>query len=352
MSVPTWEDTQYRCQICMQILSSDLGSEMCPQIVCENIHTVCKKCTLTIRQDPTPKCPQCRFVLRKDNVPNRDVIFMLSIANMRCGGCDNRVAMSCATARKHSKECSENHILCPLLNNDIILSQCTHSMSVSTLWEHCQQFHASANTNGTSLVTATPCENDQWTAMLSISLTFERNHYTFFTVTTPKTKYNMCVHVTKEESARADPKITICVRRFFAETELTFHKKIVSVEIGTMCGLLVPIPAMLSVYEDFSSLTKLDTKARADKIIEIPVSLLTQMQQGDEVDVLDAVPSTLGMQDSVLPPAESRSNSRVPVTRLKMTLSIQFWFQQHTTAMPLDEPPRSALNGSTSQEVL
>jgi len=224
-------------------------------------------------------------------------------------------------------------------------------MSVSSLWEHCQQFHVSANTNGTSLVTATPCENDMWTAMLSISLTFERNHYTFFTVTTPKSKYNMCVHVTKEESAHADPKIAICVRRFFAETELTFYKKIVSVEVGTMCGILVPIPTMLSVYEDFSSLAKLDSKARADKMIQIPVSLLTQMQRDDEVDVDDALPSTLEMQDSVAPPADSRPNSRVPVTRLKMTLSIQFWFQQNTTAVPLQEPPRSPLNGSKSPEV-
>ena len=136
---------------------------------------------------------------------------------------------------------------------------------------------------------------------------------------------------------------------FFQSTGRGDTKVLGKDEVGTMCGLLVPIPAMLSVYEDFSSLAKLDTKARADKIIEIPVSLLMQMQQGDEVDVFDVPPSTLGMQDSVLPPAESRPNSRVPVTRLKMTLSIQFWFQQHTTARPLDEPPRS---GSTSPEVL
>ena len=330
---PSWEDSQYRCQICMQILSNELTSDMCPQVVCDNIHTVCKKCTEVIRRDQAPKCPQCRLLLRKDDVANRDVIFLLSIAAMRCGACDSQVEMSCATAQKHSKECSENHITCPLLNNDMILSQCTQSMSVSTLWEHCQQFHASGQSHGVSVVNAVPCENNLWTAMLTISVTFERNHYSFFTITTPHNKYNMCLHMSKDmsDAVRTDPKIAICVRRFFPETELTFHRKIISVEIGSMCGILLPIPAVVSSYEDITSLKKLDTQARMQKIIELPTSLLLQMLQYDDTDTVEVVNAT----STLLP--EARTAARGIVTRLKVAVSVQFWFEERAKTLP-DEP--------------
>jgi len=245
---PTWEDTQYRCQICTQILSCDMSSEMCPQIVCENIHTVCRKCTQSLKQEQAPKCPQCRQPLKKDDVPNRDVIFMLSIARMRCGGCESGVDMPCETDQKHARECSENHITCPLLNSDLMLSQCTHSMSVSALWEHCQQFHINASTHAVAMVNAKACENNWMSATMSVSMNFERNYYAYFTITTPTNQYNMCVHVTREvcDVIRADPKILLCVRRCFPETELMFHRKIISLEIGSICGMILPIPAVVS----------------------------------------------------------------------------------------------------------
>ena len=96
----------------------------------------------------------------------------------------------------------------------MMLSQCTQSMSVSTLCEHYQQFHASGQSHGVSVVNAIPCENNLRTSMLTISVTFERNRYSFFNITTPHNKYNMCLHMSKDmsDAVRTNPKIAMCAQ--------------------------------------------------------------------------------------------------------------------------------------------
>ena len=255
---------------------------------------------------------------------------------MRCGGCESAIDMPCETAQNHARECSENHITCPLLNNDLMLSQCTQSMSVSALWEHCQQFHTNAPSHAVAMVNAEACENNWMSATMSVSLTFERNHYSYFTITTPTNQYNMCVHVTREvcDVIRTDPKILLCVRRFFPETELTFHRKIISLEIGSICGMILPIPDVVSAYEDLSSLKKLETAARALKIIEVPLSIFSQMQQYDEAETTSLDPAAF--PGTAL--TEPSPVSRVPLTKVKLTLSVQFWFQEHKTRTIAQSP--------------
>jgi len=260
---------------------------------------------------------------------NRDVVYLLSIASMPCGGCDSEILMSCNVALKHSRECLENQILCPLLNNDMVLSQCTQALSVSSLWEHCQQFHTNASSQAISYVTATPSEDGTMTAIMTAAMTFERNNYIFFTITTPKNKYNMCLHVTKDvgDANRHDPKISISVRRFFPETEMLFRRKILSIEVGTTCGMLLSIPSIVSSYEDFTSIKQMELPLRMQKIVEIPISLLSQMLPYDADDT-----ENLG-------PMFSSS-----FTKLKMTLSLQLWFVEQTAPCAVQDAVQSALD--------
>ena len=40
----TWENEEYRCQLCMQLYAADVGHAHTPLVVCQNVHTVCAQC--------------------------------------------------------------------------------------------------------------------------------------------------------------------------------------------------------------------------------------------------------------------------------------------------------------------
>jgi hypothetical protein len=40
----TWENEEYRCQLCMQLYAADVGHAHTPLVVCHNVHTVCAQC--------------------------------------------------------------------------------------------------------------------------------------------------------------------------------------------------------------------------------------------------------------------------------------------------------------------
>ena len=40
----TWENEEYRCQLCMQLFASDVAHARTPLLVCENVHNFCAKC--------------------------------------------------------------------------------------------------------------------------------------------------------------------------------------------------------------------------------------------------------------------------------------------------------------------
>ena len=334
MQDETWESHAYRCPICMQIFSEECTSNMTPLIVCHNIHTVCRGCCATLKEQQRggseAKCPQCRVDVWKHDVLNREKIYFLSKSMLPCGSCSNATAMSCTMARQHSRECAENHITCPLLNNDVGLSRCTQGMNISALWEHCQKFHILEGAPGTIQVKARKTDNNNnngtLTATVLLSVVFEKNNYFFFTVTTDKKAYNMCLHLTREMPRDStDPhdqhhhhaaevtenvSVFIVVRRFFPELELTFGTMLLSVEVGSVCGMLLRIPAVVSCYEDTTMLKELPLQDRCQKILQVPISLLRQMSVCPISAAGGAAPS-------------SDDNSR-----LKMALSLQLYFSE------------------------
>jgi len=333
MQDETWESHAYRCPICMQIFSDESGSNMTPLIVCQNIHTVCRGCCTTLKEQQRgggdAKCPQCRVEVWKHEVLNREKIYFLSKSMLPCGSCSNTTAMSCGTARQHSRECAENHITCPLLNNDVGLSRCTQGMNISALWEHCQKFHILEGAPGTMQIKARKTDNNDnngtLTATVLLSVGFDKNNYFFFTVTTDKKSYNMCLHLTKEmprdssdthdhhhhraAEVAENASIFFVVRRFFPELELKFGTMLLSVEVGAVCGMLMRVPAVVSSYEDTTMLKDLPLQDRCQKILQVPLALLRQMSV---CPIAAGVPGALPDDNS----------------RLKIALSLQMYFTE------------------------
>jgi len=279
MSEPdNWNSHAYRCQICMQLFSSDTNNKMTPLVVCTNIHTVCRGCTTSIKETTTSKCPQCRTDLWKHEVVNRDLIYFMNKLFLKCGGCSSNIKMSCSTAFKHSLECLENHVSCPLLNNDPSLSRCNQTMSISNLWQHCIQYHSDSSQT-TAIINATETTSSHdLTATLCVSITLDLNSYTFFQIQTKYNTYNMCMHVTKvfnSESASDD--VVFCFRRFFPEVSLSFGKILISVEVGDVCGMLLQVPSVVSAYESMQNLKDLPRSERLHKLLQVPCDLLKQM---------------------------------------------------------------------------
>jgi len=225
--------------------------------------------------------------------------------------------MNCATALKHSRECFENHVPCPLLNNDTTLSRCNQSMSISNLWQHCLQYHNDGTTNTTLMVDATETtsnamSNTSTTATMSVVVSLDKNSYTYFSIRTKFNTYNMCMHITSICHSESEPRnIVFCFRRFFPEVALTFDKMLLSVEIGDLCGMLLKIPTVVSPYEDMSSLNELPRCQRLYKTIEIQPGLLQQMN----TDFAGA--------SEVLSSDEGGS-----ISSIAMTISAQFFFRE------------------------
>jgi len=332
MEDETWESHAYRCPICMQIYSEENGSNMTPLIVCQNIHTVCRACCTTLKEQQRgggdAKCPQCRIEVWKHEVLNREKIYFLSKSMLACGSCANSTTMSCSTARQHARECAENHITCPLLNNDVVLSRCSQGMNISALWEHCQKFHILEGAPGTMQIKARNSTNNTnngtLTATVLLSVTFDKNSYFFFTITTEKKSYNMCLHLTKEMPRdSSDPhdhqhavevaenaSIFFVLRRFFPELELSFGTMLLSVEVGPICGMLLRVPAVVSSYEDTTMLKDLPLHNRCQKIVQVPLSLLRQMS----VCVVGASGAT--------------NTPSVDNSQLKIAISLQIYFTE------------------------
>ena len=305
----TWESSAYRCQICMQLFSDEVNQNMTPLIVCPNIHTVCRKCASSIRETSTSKCPQCRTDLWKHDVVNRDLVYFMSKLHLKCGGCSSNIQMSCSTAFKHSQECLENHVPCPLLNNDLTLSRCNQNMSISSLWQHCIEYHSENSQNLIMLDSHENIGNGERTATLLVSVTLEMNSYTYFKIRTKYNSYNMCMHITTMYNAQSESNdMLFCFRRFFPEVSLSFKRIMMSVEIGEIYGMLLPVPSVVSVYENMQSLKEMAIDERICKLVQIPRKLFKQISLGSE------------FKNEVLKPCDHDNPT--------MSISVQFFFNE------------------------
>ena len=252
MQTETWESPAYRCPVCMQIYSDGLGCDMTPLVICMNLHTLCRGCATRLNDQhvDSRKCPECRTSVWKEEVVNREKVYFLEKSLMVCGSCEDATKMTCVMAREHSRECVENHITCPLLNNDAHLSTCTHGMNISALWDHCQKSHMPEGSPPTMHITAKKTDNQSMTASFSVSLNFETNNYFFFTVATEKRAYNMCLHLTRQVNAtiqrsemeQSHSSVVFCLRRFFTELELDFRSVLLSVSSAADANAIQPLP--------------------------------------------------------------------------------------------------------------
>ena len=171
----TWENEEYRCQLCMQLYAADVGHAHTPLVVCQNVHTVCAQCYGTstraraarlkhaharaarlkhaharaarlkhahahaarlkhaharageLQARQPPKCPQCRADLWADAKANRDFISVLSRLELQCGGCESDVRMSNADALRHASECPNNHLRCPMPSGFYFCARALHA---------------------------------------------------------------------------------------------------------------------------------------------------------------------------------------------------------------------------------
>jgi len=151
-------------------------------------------------------------------------------------------------------------------------------MSISNLWKHCIQYHSDSSQT-TAIINATETTSSfDLTATLSVSIALDLNSYTFFQIQTKYNTYNMCMHITKVfNSESASDEVVFCFRRFFPEVSLSFGKILISVEVGDMCGMLLPVPSVVSAYESMQSLKDLPRAERLYKLVQVPCDLLKQM---------------------------------------------------------------------------
>jgi hypothetical protein len=116
------------------------------------------------------------------------------------------------------------------------------------------------------------------TATLCVSIVLDVNSYTFFQIRTKYNTYNMCMHITKVfNSDLESDDVVFCFRRFFPEVSVSFGKILMSVEIGDMCGMLLSVPSVVSMYENMQSLKDLPRAERLYKLVQVPSDLLKQM---------------------------------------------------------------------------
>jgi len=154
-------------------------------------------------------------------------------------------------------------------------------MSISSLWQHCIEYHSESSQASIMLEATETTSHDAMTATLSVSITLDINSYTFFKIRTKYNTYNMCMHITTMLDTESESNdVVFCLRRFFPEVSLSFEKILLSVEIGDVCGMLLPVPSVVSAYENMQGLKELASGERIYKMIQVPRDLFKQISMG------------------------------------------------------------------------
>jgi len=81
-----------------------------------------------------------------------------------------------------------------------------------------------------------------------------------------------------------------------------------SVEIGEIYGMLLPVPSVVSVYENMQSLKEMAIDERICKLVQIPRKLFKQISLGSE------------FKNEVLKPCDHDNPT--------MSISVQFFFNE------------------------
>lgn len=228
MQNDTWDDSQYRCGLCMQLFSDEVHDEQTPLIICENIHSICRACVTKFcnANGKDAKCPECRALIWKSPCVNRDIVRFLNRAALLCGACNSTRLFSCKEAHIHQNECSGSQITCPMTLSDALLSKCSAHITPKSMWDHCQVHHSGNNDH--TPVQFVPAVQDPNTGLYSgtciCEVTILRNHMLYFTITMEDTAHRMCLHVVEVQGEWAG-NVAIAVRCFDTERSIKVQKR-------------------------------------------------------------------------------------------------------------------------------
>jgi len=94
---------------------------------------------------------------------------------------------------------------------------------------------------------------------------------------------------------------------------LSFKKILISIEVGDVCGMLLPVPSVVSSYEGMQNLKDLPRDERIHKLLQVPCDLLKQM----------------GM--------DFTSHAQAGSTNTSMMISTQLFFRENSEEHDSDE---------------
>ena len=274
----SWEQTIYRCPICICIFSGDSSDNTAPFVICRNLHNICKGCVETLEDNNDSRCPVCRCECKETPLLNRDLTYMINIIRIPCGLCSNKTIMSWQDAHKHTNECPENMIICPMTSNNI---KCQQHMSVSKLWEHCISDHSDNSQQTVPEINIHKYDENCSSATFSVScdILSTMQFVRFFTIQDETQKLHLCLHIdTNSEKSE----ILVYVRRFFNPVECAVEKIIVSIETGMYSGLVLDLADTIScndiIAHDKGPSIDVRTITNRHNTLNLPILLLHQMK--------------------------------------------------------------------------
>ena len=248
MASDSWDAPIFNCIVCWQLYSDVQGDSAAPVVVCDNLHTMCAAC-FAAQSESGGRCPQCRCALWETAQRNRDLIFFVSHARLRCGGCADETLMSVSDAHAHRARCAHAFVQCPapLLCG----AACAKRLRVVDVWEHLCAEHTRQGRLELHNSVVTASVDPTCTETLCAS-----------GVGSNGAGRRVCVHVTAGDSV-----VMLSVRVFDAAAAgmlATF-----SAECGESSGFVVSDVPVLDAAEAVS--------AEGPHTVALPLALLRQM---------------------------------------------------------------------------
>lgn len=268
----TWESQDLRCPVCLCIFDVQEKSQDEPMVICSNMHTICKSCCVQNYSRDLP-CPQCRTpcIAQDDIRPNRFVVNFLEKMRVRCGMCTSDVLMNNQEARAHLLQCPYNKIVCPFPQANDSACLCRQLCNVTSLFEHCRSQHCKSTTFVECSV-----QDNLHSALVSLPMACESVQNFAVNCSSGDLVFNVCIHVWRVQDDDRKDMLCVAVRRFFSDHAARLHRCLLSLEVGEISGLVLPLQNSLSLHEplnvqDFDQL---------DAVIRLPYTLLRQMGAG------------------------------------------------------------------------
>lgn len=269
----TWEASDWRCPVCIQLYCPTPGSANEPLIICDNMHTMCRAC-LNQNAIRTNTCPQCRIPCSDVSscMSNRYIISFMERFSLRCGSCSLETKLNYDQIRKHSLECPMLRMQCPFPHTVCPENICRQNLVISSLWDHCKSVHATE----THSVECTRKADDSYTGIFSIPVTVNSRQNIFLSLTGDMTDtLNMCLHIYQVQDEDGKSAVCIALRRFFPEHSARMTRVLVAIEVDEIYGLVMPLSDLLSPH----SVLEAADFDQMDCAIRLPLTMLRRMME-------------------------------------------------------------------------